>query len=610
MKKINILSLKFLLILFAMSIIVNSVSLLPLTQIKTAALVNQVKVVTHGAFIGANIGFEFDVDYTANVAGVVGYSKLANYVLINGKPIEAPYGSNLMSKWLGIWGSFNAGDTIEILPGMSFPKEVRTWPQPCQENDPAQDKTVTEGYKIVLSTSGTWVGESKLISIGRIINTETEEDIIFPARTKITIPFTVAISDDVMNGLENRAGISEKILFNGKTIAQINSLNSFVDFDGEEMPAIEVSSTGSDLDFYIRKEAITANGQKLFDGVYKTQLMIKAGFFGPDVNMGLMPISNDIGFTYYGKFDLWIGNVSNTVEKTTVLPQPTAELKATDIYGNTEIQIKFGSGNQIADSMTTFYNASPLSLVLQTAASRTISSIEKAATDGTYESLVNNLLVNGKSLKRWFAELSNASDEDKVFSNGDWNSNVYIMVHYYPTYIGVFLGAGSGMTDKSDISLALKEGLIFPNGKYIDRTYSFAKNTSVGPMDNKVVVSGLIILKPEKLVYKPNEELNLTGGKLTVLNSDGTETEVELSMNMITGYDKAKSGKQTLTVNYEGKTSTFDVSVTTSTSVTSATDESPDITPPNTDDSFNLLFYLLLVAFTGLIILKPKTSRI
>lgn len=55
-------------------------------------------------------------------------------------------------------------------------------------------------------------------------------------------------------------------------------------------------------------------------------------------------------------------------------------------------------------------------------------------------------------------------------------------------------------------------------------------------------------------------ELAISGGKLKVTYSDGKTESVDVTKDMISGFDKTKTGKQTLTVTYEGKTTTFEAS--------------------------------------------------
>ena len=58
------------------------------------------------------------------------------------------------------------------------------------------------------------------------------------------------------------------------------------------------------------------------------------------------------------------------------------------------------------------------------------------------------------------------------------------------------------------------------------------------------------------------DNLDLSGLVLTVTYSDGTtETVTDTSKMKVTGFDNSKTGEQTVTVEYEGATAKFDVTV-------------------------------------------------
>lgn len=68
---------------------------------------------------------------------------------------------------------------------------------------------------------------------------------------------------------------------------------------------------------------------------------------------------------------------------------------------------------------------------------------------------------------------------------------------------------------------------------------------------------------PDKTTYKQNEKLNLDGGKVKVIYADDTSTELNLNSSSltITGFDNQTIGKQTITVEYQGFTTTFELEV-------------------------------------------------
>ena len=89
------------------------------------------------------------------------------------------------------------------------------------------------------------------------------------------------------------------------------------------------------------------------------------------------------------------------------------------------------------------------------------------------------------------------------------------------------------------------------------KTYEF---TISGREIEKIEVTTL----PTKTEYiQNNESLDLTGGKLTVTYNDESEEIVDLTDEdvKVTGFDNSKIGTNTLTVEYEGKTTTFDVEI-------------------------------------------------
>ena len=65
---------------------------------------------------------------------------------------------------------------------------------------------------------------------------------------------------------------------------------------------------------------------------------------------------------------------------------------------------------------------------------------------------------------------------------------------------------------------------------------------------------------PDQLDYLRNvDELDVTGGKLTLYYSDDSTEQIDLAADMVSGFDNTGIDSETLTVTYEGKTATFDV---------------------------------------------------
>ena len=85
---------------------------------------------------------------------------------------------------------------------------------------------------------------------------------------------------------------------------------------------------------------------------------------------------------------------------------------------------------------------------------------------------------------------------------------------------------------------------------------------------------------PNKLEYKKGENLDLTGATLNVVKESGTTT-IKITANMVSGYDKNKTGMQVITVTYEGFTAQFSVLVKEE---VQTNPEKPDDNKPNTPD--------------------------
>ena len=66
---------------------------------------------------------------------------------------------------------------------------------------------------------------------------------------------------------------------------------------------------------------------------------------------------------------------------------------------------------------------------------------------------------------------------------------------------------------------------------------------------------------PDKATYLVGDRLDTTGAAILATYTDGTQKEVPVTADMVSGYDWLKAAKQTLTVSFEGKTTTFTVQV-------------------------------------------------
>lgn len=84
---------------------------------------------------------------------------------------------------------------------------------------------------------------------------------------------------------------------------------------------------------------------------------------------------------------------------------------------------------------------------------------------------------------------------------------------------------------------------------------------------------------PAKTTYREKkDQLNVTGGRITLHYNNETSKTIDMSVGMVTGFDNSKVGKQTLTVTYQGKTASFDIEIIAKTLVSISVHTKPNKT--------------------------------
>ena len=116
--------------------------------------------------------------------------------------------------------------------------------------------------------------------------------------------------------------------------------------------------------------------------------------------------------------------------------------------------------------------------------------------------------------------------------------------------------------DQNGIVTPQKSGLCTITVKTTDGTNLIAKidiEVQVPIEEERIEIKS----NPNKTVYKKGEELDLSGGKVSLIYSYGYKATFNMDSDNITieGYDPNKSGKQTITIKYNGKETTFSVEV-------------------------------------------------
>jgi hypothetical protein len=93
-------------------------------------------------------------------------------------------------------------------------------------------------------------------------------------------------------------------------------------------------------------------------------------------------------------------------------------------------------------------------------------------------------------------------------------------------------------------------------------TYEGKRNAFAVRVTAKSATSIAVTTLPTKLEYiEAKETLDVTGGKVTTYYNNGTSDVVDLTADMVSGFDNTVVGKQTLTVSYKNFIDTFEVEI-------------------------------------------------
>lgn len=97
----------------------------------------------------------------------------------------------------------------------------------------------------------------------------------------------------------------------------------------------------------------------------------------------------------------------------------------------------------------------------------------------------------------------------------------------------------------------------------VDTTFTVSPSyatTAYQPVDEVTTIS-LHTLPTKRLFTLEQDSLDVTGGKLAVSYLYSTDKVIDLTLDMVSGFDNTKVGEQTLTITYGGKTVTYTVVV-------------------------------------------------
>ena len=114
---------------------------------------------------------------------------------------------------------------------------------------------------------------------------------------------------------------------------------------------------------------------------------------------------------------------------------------------------------------------------------------------------------------------------------------------------------------KGDEIAGLKAGTYYVRIKATD-THEAGAVATVTVHDGDNIVKSITVSGDDyKSEYYTGEELDLTGLKITVTMSDETTETIPVTKEMVSGFDRSTASNQTLTITYEGKTTTFVITV-------------------------------------------------
>ncbi len=111
-------------------------------------------------------------------------------------------------------------------------------------------------------------------------------------------------------------------------------------------------------------------------------------------------------------------------------------------------------------------------------------------------------------------------------------------------------------------------------------------------------VESIAVTTAPKTTYDYNTDLDVSGGKVTVTYEGGATEEVDMTADMVTGFDKLVTGTQTLTVTYAGKTTTYDVTVNEKAITSIALASAPSKTTYNFGDALDVAGGKLTVTYS------------
>lgn len=76
-----------------------------------------------------------------------------------------------------------------------------------------------------------------------------------------------------------------------------------------------------------------------------------------------------------------------------------------------------------------------------------------------------------------------------------------------------------------------------------------------------LTIESITVVPPTETEYRVGQSLNLAGAKLTVTFDDGTTSKMDVTQEMVSGFDSNVAGTCVVTVTYDGKSANFSVTI-------------------------------------------------
>ena len=119
----------------------------------------------------------------------------------------------------------------------------------------------------------------------------------------------------------------------------------------------------------------------------------------------------------------------------------------------------------------------------------------------------------------------------------------------------------SDISDNKSVSFDLSDSSIFKQFNTPDKFTYTTIPTTVNVIAKEL--SSIEVSKnPDKINYfTGSNDIDVTGGKVKLMYSNGTSEEIDMTSDMCSKVDLSSAGTKTVTVTYQGKTTTFEVVV-------------------------------------------------